>query len=194
MLILANDHHHNFYWTNLDWEQVFWLGQKYGWMPQGTQTTLSFINEIGEEDFYDWDGSYFTTANQWVTESDASSWANALDTALSHVPSDLCYPQQVIYAHSGFHTLDSLRATEEARRDQYDLLPNEALTIIWAKDFNPNEVPPTVVVVDKATEEDFYIPTEYYFSGKKKPRLREFIAFLHEGSFRILATPPNYVP
>lgn len=66
------------------WRKLLQLARNFGWQPQGTvmsQITLEFYSQ-GRE----WDGDYYRSEYQCITQADGASLCDALDCALACLP------------------------------------------------------------------------------------------------------------
>jgi hypothetical protein len=77
---LVNSKEKYFRWNIFFWGYVLRLGTMFGWEGSGTHLELE-----GDDK---WDGNYWTNDGQWVTADDAFALADALERALSEIPSD----------------------------------------------------------------------------------------------------------
>jgi hypothetical protein len=70
------------------WQRMLALAQIYGWQSQGTAPPdeLAIDAEMWKGDPSDWDGRYFPSYGQQVTEVDAKDLAAALERALPDIP------------------------------------------------------------------------------------------------------------
>jgi len=70
------------------WQRVLTLAERYGWKPEGTAAPdeMAIEAEIWKGDPAEWDGAYFPSYGQQVTESDAKNLAAALERALPDIP------------------------------------------------------------------------------------------------------------
>jgi len=71
-----------------DWLRMLALAQRYGWQPEGTAAPdeMAVEAELWEGDPAEWDGSYFPSYGQQVSDSDAKELATALEHALPDIP------------------------------------------------------------------------------------------------------------
>ncbi len=69
------------------WEQAFFLAQRYGWNPAGTEYAPGFMY-AADIDLDDWDGRYLAPDGQVVTAADAEALASALAKAQRDIPGD----------------------------------------------------------------------------------------------------------
>jgi hypothetical protein len=73
-----------FYFSVMEWHKILELAQKFGWKPKGTSSNRIMKSFAGNWD--NWDGNYFSFANQLVDEDDAKNLADALKRAIKDIP------------------------------------------------------------------------------------------------------------
>ncbi len=71
--------------TLLEWRQILQLARDYDWLPGGT------LPPPGRDEI-NWDGSYYPSYGQTLSDADAHKFVRALEKALLDIPSDESQP------------------------------------------------------------------------------------------------------
>ena len=109
MSVTLSHHGDHYYIQNLGWVNLLKLAYEYGWEPAGTELLLADVVYVnGKVDYeaterfnaprkdYDWDGSYFGSDFQFVTDEDAANIADALERAIDDIPNQQAYTRRDI--------------------------------------------------------------------------------------------------
>jgi hypothetical protein len=178
---LRNDNGSGFRFNADEFREVIQLAMRGGWKPAGI---------IHSSDR--WDGRYLPNEGQTVTAQDAFASAKALETVVSAVPQPSFAPKKVI-------TVKFL-LTEEKRKTLLETYIQawqpykntrkwgDDLVIMTLEEYtaqNVNTSLPVILVLHPG-ENWNYDPFKYGMNIAQKEAIREFIAFCHQGAFRIL--------
>lgn len=164
-----------------EFREVIQLAMRGGWKPAGT---------IHSSDR--WDGRYLSNEGQTVTAPDAFALASALETVISTTPEPSFVPKKVIIVK--FLLTEEKRKTLletyiqawQPYKDTWEWVDD--LVIMTLEEYtaqNVNTSLPVILVVQPG-ENWNYDPFKYGMNIAQKEAIREFIAFCHQGAFRIL--------
>ena len=149
------------------WMKLLQLAYSHGWQPLGTSAPPPDRNEssVPADEWVVWDGSYFRRHGQRVLDRDAFRLAEALSHALPHIPDekpDAPLPELSLVPSP----MPGYREAQEAAS-----LVEHMLAADLGLESPPND--------------EGKVPPLAYFSGERKPWVREFIVRCRSGGFVI---------